>query len=630
VSPARALVVLSLLLLVTGCPRKQEVPAAPAQDAGPAQRAEVEPNDRPEQSMAIGESTDVSASLSSTPAKPDEDWYLLFADRPRTVDATVSGIPGTVVLLEAYDETRTRLAAVSAEAEGQPARFPNLTVRGKLLLRVSAARKGGGGAYTLSIRYGEPKPGTEIEPNDRHVDATEIQPQGDVWTIQGLYGSPGDEDHFRIVLDGSGDAGPAGVDGGLAGAAVDGGGSPVAAAPPETGAPVAAVPSQPSQPPEPAHEQGFPTQPPPLGGVRAEVDAGVAAPEPPRIALRIELSGVPGVRPELQLLSEAEATLFTARGTEGQPLSQRNVGVRATDRVIDVVVKSAWTGSGKEARRGFDPEHPYTLTVSREAAGANAEYEPNDDLAHATPLPLDGYREGFLTPKTDVDYYVVRPPQPSLVRFELSGVEKLDLVLSVVEPGAKPGTEKVLQRSNDGAVKEPERLNSVACDKECFVKVEGALRKVDGKWVREFENPDQPYRLTARAIPDDGSEEREPNDTADQATGLTLGKPIRGTIYPKKDVDYFRLDLSDRPVKTALKATLTGILKVDVALFLYQRNDDGTLSLVQTSDRAKGDAPEIIRYAADPGVYLFKVQDSKNRESNFQDSYQLTVEEDAP
>jgi hypothetical protein len=609
VTSLRALAVLFLLVCVAGCSRKQETPPPAPADAGPAQRVEVEPNDRPEQSMPLGESVDVTASLASTPARADEDWYLLFGDRPRLADVTVSGIPGTVVLLEAYDETRTRLAAVSAEGEGQPVRFPNLTVRGKLLLRVSAARKGGGGAYTLSVRYGELRPGMELEPNDRHADATELTPQGDVWTVQGLYGSPGDEDHYRLVLDTVADAGP------------------TEAAIPDAGTPVAAAPPPPAEPPR---EEGFPAQPPPLGGTRTEVDAGLVVSEPPRVALRIELSGVPGVRPEVQILSEAEATLFTARGTEGQPLSQRNVAVRATDRVIDVVVKSAWTGTGKDARRGFDPEHPYTLTVSREAAGANAEYEPNDDLAHATPLPLDGYREGFLTPKTDVDYYVVRPPQPSLVRFELSGVEKLDLVLSVVEPGSKPGTEKVVQRSNDGAVKEPERLNSVACAKECFVKVEGALRKVDGKWVREFENPDQPYRITARAIPDDGSEEREPNDTADQATPLTLGRPIRGTVYPKKDVDFFRLDLSDRPVKTALKATLTGILKVDVALFLYQRNDDGSLSLVQTSDRGKGDAPEVIRYAADPGVYLFKVQDSKNRESNFQDSYQLTVEEDAP
>lgn len=608
-SSARALAVLSLLLVLPGCPRKQEAPPPPAPDAGPAQRAEVEPDDRPEQSMPIGESTDVAASLSSTPARPDEDWYLLFAEAPRLAEVTVSGIPGTVVLLEAYDETRTRLAAVSAESEGQPARFPNLTVRGKLLLRVSAARRGGGGAYTLSVRYGEPRPGMEVEPNDRHADATELLPQAGAWTVQGLYGSPGDEDHFRIVLDTGPDAGPAEP------GAADAGPASTAEAPPV--------------PAEPPREEGFPAQPPPLGGARPDLDAGAAAPEPPRIALRLELSGVPGVRPEIQVLSEAEATLFTARGAEGQPLSQRNVAVRATDRVIDVVVKSAWTGTGKEARRGFDPEHPYTLTVSREAAGASAEYEPNDDLAHATPLPLEGYREGFLTPKSDVDYYVVRPPQPSLVRFELSGVEKLDLQLSLVEPGAKPGTEHVLQRSNDGAVKEPERLNSVACSKECFVKVEGALRKVDGKWVREFENPDQPYRLTVRTIPDDGSEEREPNDTADQATAIALGKPIRGTIYPKRDADFFRIDLSDRPVKTALRATLTGILKVDVALFLYQRGDDGSLTLVQTSDRAKGDAPEVIRYAADPGVYFFKVQDSKNRESNFQDSYQLVVEEDA-
>jgi len=53
----------------------------------------------------------------------------------------------------------------------------------------------------------------------------------------------------------------------------------------------------------------------------------------------------------------------------------------------------------------------------------------------------------------------------------------------------------------------------------------------------------------------------------------------------------------------------------------------GGLSLVQTADRAKGDKPEVITYSAEPGVYLLEVRDSKNRESNFQDQYQLTVEE---
>jgi hypothetical protein len=92
-------------------------------------------------------------------------------------------------------------------------------------------------------------------------------------------------------------------------------------------------------------------------------------------------------------------------------------------------------------------------------------------------------------------------------------------------------------------------------------------------------------------------------------------------------VDYFRLDLSDRPVRTPIRATLLGILKVDVGLYLHRVQPDGKLTLVQTSDRAKGDQPETIRYSAEPGVYVFEVRDAKNREANFQDSYQLTVEE---
>ena len=64
-----------------------------------------------------------------------------------------------------------------------------------------------------------------------------------------------------------------------------------------------------------------------------------------------------------------------------------------------------------------------------------------------------------------------------------------------------------------------------------------------------------------------------------------------------------------------------------MGLYLHRVDEDGKLSLVQTSDRAKGDQPEIIRYSAEPGVYLLEVRDAKNREANFQDPYQLTVEE---
>ena len=138
----------------------------------------------------------------------------------------------------------------------------------------------------------------------------------------------------------------------------------------------------------------------------------------------------------MSVLSAAEAPLFSVRGKEGEPLSLRNIGVRAGDKVIYVVVKSAWSGTGKEAKKTYNPDKYYTLTVSQEEAGANAELEPNDDWAHATPLPRDGYREGFLSPKGDVDYYVLRTDQPVLAKFQLSGVERLDLILSVIKPPA--------------------------------------------------------------------------------------------------------------------------------------------------------------------------------------------------
>ena len=194
-------------------------------------------------------------------------------------------------------------------------------------------------------------------------------------------------------------------------------------------------------------------------------------------------------------------------------------------------------------------------------------------------------------------------------------------------PEGEGQKETVLQRANDGALKEPERLNNVACSGECYFRVQGASRKVDGKWVRDSENAEQPYRLSITTVPDDGSQEREPNNTPERATELTLGRAVRGTVYPLKDVDYYRLDLSDRPVRTPLKATLLGILKVDVGLYLHRLGEDGKLSLVQTADRAKGEQPEVIRYSAEPGVYMLEVRDAKNREANFQDSYQLTVEE---
>lgn len=547
-------------------------------DAGPPVLTEKEPNDSAANALAIDRSSIVEANLGADPAKPDADWYVLKSANPRTVDISVTCPPGADLGLELVDETGTLLTQVNTGGAGASERFPNLDVSGKAFVRVVTMKKGAGGAYTLTATFSERVPGYELEANDRKVDATSIA-LGQA--VSGYVAHANDVDWFRYEL------------------------------------------------PSAAGTETLPAEDVDAG----EADAGAAdagadagAVSEPRLALRVDVSAVEGVAIDLQVLTEAEAVLFAAKSRENGGLSLRNVGVRASDRVIYVAIRSSAIGTGKDAKRGFNPGTSYTLTVAPEEAGASAEFEPNDEAAKATELPSNSYREGFISPKGDVDYFKLVTDGPSIAKLTVTGVEKVDLVLSVVKlVDGKP--EESLLRANEGAVKEPEQLNNVACDGACYVRVEAAARKVDGKWVREDENGDQAYRLSSSVVPDDGSEEKESNNTAESATPVAFGKAIRGTVFPKKDVDYFRLDLRERQVKTPVSATLLGVLKVDVALYLHRVEADGKLTLVQTSDSAKGDKAEKIRFSVEPGLYVFEVRDTKNVNANFQDSYQLSVDE---
>ncbi len=542
-------------------------------DAGPPVLTEKEPNDSATQALVLERTSMVEANLGADPQKPDVDWYVLKTALPRTVDLLATCPNGGDISLEVVDESGGVLAQVNAGGVGASERLPNLDVSSKTFVRVVALKKGVGGAYQVTAKFAERMPGYELEPNERKVDAT---PVALGQAISGSMGHGGDVDWFRYEL-----------------------------------------PVDESAPPAPLEELD-------AGVPDAGVDAGMIAEK--RLALRVDISAVEGVSTELQILTEAEAVLFTAKSKENGPLSLRNVGVRAADRVIYVAVRSASIGTGKDVKKGSNAEVSYTLTVAPEDTSGNAEFEPNDEASRATDIPANSYRDGFISPKGDIDVFRLITDGPSIAKLQLSGVDKVDLVLSVVK-AVDGKSDEVVLKANEGVAREPEQLNNVACDGVCFIRVEAASKKVDGKWVRDDENADQSYRLTAVVLPDDGSEEKESNNTAAAATPVKLGKPIRGTVYPKKDLDYFSIDLRDRPVKTALRATVIGVLKVDVGLYLHRVEEDGKLTLVQTSDSAKGDRPETVRFAAEPGLYVIEVRDAKNREANFQDSYQLSVDE---
>jgi hypothetical protein len=575
------------VLALSGCTcDRAGAPDAGPRDAGPQVLVEKEPNDSAERAMLIDRTSLVEANLGADPARPDADWYALRSALPKTVALEVSCPPGADLALEVVDETGTVLSAVNAAGPEGTERLPNLDVSGQALIRVVSLKRGAGGAYRLTARFADRQPGYELEPDDRRVDATQVA-LGQA--ISGYLAHPGDVDVFRFEMP----------------------------APTELAADQ--VPAETTDAGSVANDGAT--------GETLVPDAGPAK-DARRVAIRVDLSAVEGVAFDVQVMTEAEAVLFAARSRENGALSLRNVGVRETDQVVYVALRSSPLGTGKDQRRGYNDGLSYTLTVAQEEAGASAELEPNDDPSHATELSANGYREGYLSPRGDVDYFRLLVDGPSIATLQLTGVEKVDVALSVVSAAdGKP--EELLLRANEGGTREPEQLNSVACAGACLIKVEAAQRKVDGKWVRDDENSDSPYRLSATVVPDDGSGEKEPNNALATATPIGFGKPMRGTIFPKKDVDYFQLDLRDREVKTPLTATVTGVLKVDVGLYLHRAEADGKLTLVQTSDGAKGDRPETVRFAAEPGLYVLEVRDARNREANFQDSYQLSVDEEA-
>jgi hypothetical protein len=555
------------------CFSGKSAPDSGPTDAGPEVLSEREPNDGPNAALTVSGSAFIEANLSADPKAPDEDWYVFTSPLPRTLTIKVTVPPKADVALELVDATKTVLARVDSAGPGGTETLTNVDVSGKTLMRVVQVSKGAGGAYLLQAIAKDRRPGFELEPNERLVDATRV-PLGQA--ISGFVGHGNDVDLFRYEL-----------------------------------------------PQEPADEfdAGEFDAGEDDGGL---VDAG-AVPEK-RVALRVDVSGVAGVAFELKVLTEAEAVLFSASAREGQGISLRNVGARAKDAVLFVQLKA--TGKDPKGQpdggRGANSTSYYTLTVAPEDTQGSSELEPNDEGSKATTLPMSGTREGFVTPKGDVDYYELNAEGPVVTSVSLSAVEGVDLTLSMVDPAAP---ETVLLKVNEGGTKEPEQLPNVSCANRCLFRIEATARKIDGKWVRDDANGDVPYQLTTSSSPDDGTVEREPNNERQRSTLLMLGKPVRGTVFPKKDVDYFQLDLSSRPVKTPVNALLTGILKVDVGLYLHRIEADGTLSLVQTADGAKGDKPERLKATLEPGTYLFEVRDAKGREANFQDAYQLSVDE---
>jgi len=268
------------------------------------------------------------------------------------------------------------------------------------------------------------------------------------------------------------------------------------------------------------------------------------------------------------------------------------------------------------------PLTPYTLTATVETGAPGLEQEPNDDPRHATPIHETA--TGYLAPAGDQDWFRIHTDAPAVLHAELSGADRADLELAVYGAGAeKPA---LLARVNEGGPKETEVLPAVGLPAgDSYLMVQSAPRQLEGKWVRDAEDRQNPYTLLVQLSPDDGSIEREPDN--DVATAQTLALPIsvKGFIWPRKDVDFFRfhVEAGHPPVSIFLSA----VRGVDLGLRLYQLHGDQPPEVIGSSDAVRGEGEEkLVAVPLKQGDYAVEVQSPRNKDASASDAYTLRIQ----
>jgi hypothetical protein len=209
---------------------------------------------------------------------------------------------------------------------------------------------------------------------------------------------------------------------------------------------------------------------------------------PAGTVLDLELDGVEGVSAALALHDAAGAKMASAHGRRGERVVLRNVGLgppaapvagrdaAAGGRAVYLVVHS-------EGGRNLDAR--YTLHVRAELAKEGSETEPNDDPAHASPLP-DGLTTGFLPPG-DVDLFRYTPSAPTALDLEVTPPDRVNVKLEVLRADGQP-----LASADEAGRRQPERLVNVPVSEPVLVRL--TQRKGDG-------NADEPYQLRVTSHP---------------------------------------------------------------------------------------------------------------------------------
>ena len=113
-------------------------------------------------------------------------------------------------------------------------------------------------------------------------------------------------------------------------------------------------------------------------------------------------------------------------------------------------------------------------------------------------------------------------------------------------------------------------------------------------------------------------EEAEPNDHFAYANELMADETVIGTIYPRGDLDYYRVQIGGVGI---LQASLTEVPRdMEGRLRLY---DGDARQIASITSGGRGDDALLIREISEPGWYYLRVDDSRGGAYN--ETYALTL-----
>lgn len=479
--PARhALIYLALILQACTCNKGAPIPRGdappvvvvdPDEAKAPPADPEKEPNDSRVEAQPLAAAKWVEGSLKKIEEvkNGDQDWYRVKLTTTASIlHATLTGVPGLDLVLEAYSAGGKRLVKVNNNSAGGGEVLINLAVRDEdVFLRV---REKGGKAsakkYRISYKVRDREEGEELEPNWKSAMATPLAMDEDAvgylgwnqdndWYVIQVPEDISADSRIRLEYDGLDNVranlslrdargkvvqsrwSPMGGGVTLANLALPKGARTlhvvvmcIKTVNPESRYYLRALASVPAGPTErePNHKPKLATLLPvgkPMVGLLADnLDHDLYV---------VNVAEPSMIRAEVTVPLDLDVALAVV-GDDGKVIWEVNDGKRRKPEVIPALAvqpPAAYIRVRAPRRGAVSAVSPYRLKVKLTPEASNQEREPNNsrDAANPWPGPVASVR-GYMHPTKDVDYYrwvapgeqlklVAQPPPGMKLKVEL-------------------------------------------------------------------------------------------------------------------------------------------------------------------------------------------------------------------